>query len=105
MDKKKTIMGIINGEADRWLENIYQAYIERRKWLRDKKGMEVKASLKVGDKVVFNNKIHPRYLSGIQAEVIGFNQKRIQLIIDENIQARRFSSSQVNCPADYLEKV
>ena len=65
--------------------------------------------LQVGDRVRFNDKVHPRYMEGVEAAVVKVNRKRVVINIDTKggtVDIGRFGNGQgIRCPPNLIDKI
>lgn len=95
------VSAIISGDLDDDFDTIKQAIKMRGEHLAQARRL----SLKPGDTVVFTN-LRPKYLIGLEAEVVKINPKKVVLKCPDKPEYGRFAgSSNVSCQPDMIEKV
>ncbi len=94
---------IADGSMDQHEQTIRDA-LRRRETMR---GMTKIATIQVGDKVVFNDKVHPAYLTGFPCTVVKVNQTTVSVRIDESHRARagKWGLGTTKCPINMVNKV
>lgn len=75
------IKAILGGEADDSLPNIIDAARTRQKLL----AATLKYTLKVGDRVRFNQEARPKYLVGVEATVTQILPSNLDVTIDQPV--------------------
>lgn len=97
---------IANGEYDGQLDQLFQALKDRRRFAARQRGLENKASMNAGDRVVITDGISPKYLTGTTGTVSPMPPRRpgdVQVDIDEKFaQARQRFGASVGVPANCL---
>ena len=94
------VEAIADGDADTFLDAISRAVKSRRAELNGNKLY----TLNPGDIVKFNSLTRPKYLRGIEAEVVRVNRKRV-VVRTEDSRARRFAHYEFTTPVTLVEKV
>ena len=95
------VSAIVGGQLDEYLPRINQIAVGRIKQVRNQKGREIMASLKVGDKVRFVESVKPRLLAGAVARVTGFKTKKI--VVDLLFRQGRWGNG-ISVPPQLLVK-
>lgn len=80
------IQDILRGNQDENLEQIGDAIRDRVSYLSRMKTL----SFNIGDEVVFNSKVRPRYLEGVAGIVKSFKTKNIVVEIQDGQYVGRF---------------
>lgn len=102
MNTQEVVGGIFTGEFDDELNDIVAAINSRRDTISRNK---VK-SISVGDVVIFNSSIRPKYLEGKEAKVTKVNRKTVTVSIPDDPNYRKYAgSASVRCPVSLLEVV
>lgn len=89
---------IITGEFDNELDLIAQSIKTRKGMLQ----LAFKSTLKVGDKVKFNDQTKPTYMRGMLATIVKVNRERVMVKMDK--PTGRFTGT-ITTPVSLLEKV
>lgn len=92
------LTAILNGEFDGDERAIYDAFKTRR-------GVAAQiaaASYKPGDRVRFTDAVRPKYLIGVEANVVKVNAKTVVVKMD-SVQGR--FGGETRCPAELIEAV
>lgn len=98
----KTLLSIINGESDSELDAIAEAVRTRKHALAS---INV-VSVSHGDTVRFSDRIRPKYLVGLTAEVVKRNPKSVVVNCPSDLRYGRFSGARnVRCPNDLIERL
>jgi hypothetical protein len=90
------------------LERIQTVLNASVKAARTKQAARTKASLSPGDRVRITGSISPKYLIGCEGTVASRQARRggdVQVQMDKDFLARRFSGAEVGVPASCLEKI
>lgn len=100
---KDLVTLILDGAADKHLEAIIDAIHDRRKSLSDRKIYE----LARGDTITFNNKVRPKYLQGLLAEIEKVNKTTVtvKIVEEDKYSARRYGYGAFRTPVSLVEKV
>lgn len=85
------------GVYDEFLDDIQALIKLRRKQVAD----NFVQDLKIGDTVVINSGVSPKYLAGAKAEVVGFNKTRLQVSLFEDVGKFRAGRT-ITCPPSIL---
>ena len=88
------------GYGDGDIETVLNTVLARRKYLDE---LEY-AKLKVGDRVVFNDRGRPKYLIGVQGVITARRKGKFDITVDEEEDTGRFGSL-ITAPGALLTKV
>lgn len=104
VNKEYFVDAIVDGDADSFLDAISGAIKMRRESLNERKMLFINA----GDVVRFNKTTRPKYLAGLEAEVVRVNKKRIVVKFineDSKRRARKFGIGEFTTPISLVEKI
>lgn len=99
MTTNEIIHSILDGDNDDDFDEIVQAIKVRRKNMDARKVAE----LHVHDRVRFNSHTRPKYLIGVEGEVVKKNETSVTVKPDEALG--RFSGDPIRCPVGLVDKV
>jgi len=97
------IADIRTGKYDDNLEAIYNAALDRRKYLREQVSRDTFMALAKGDRVRIKQ-CNPKYMIGVTARVTDFRTKKITIMAEEGQFLGRFSPRIVLDPS-MVEKI
>lgn len=101
MNSTEVVGNIVTGECDDILNDIVQAVKDRRNAINSNKIR----SISVGDVVVFNKSVRPRYLEGKTAVVTKVNRKTVDVDCPNDPDYRGFCGAKsVRCPISIVTK-
>jgi len=104
VNKEYFVDAIVDGDADSFLDAISSAIKMRKESLNERRMLFINP----GDIVRFNKTTRPKYLAGLEAEVVRVNQKRIVVKFTEDDykrRARKFGFGEFTTPVSLVEKV
>ena len=101
--ERKLLDAIAAGELDRYLVAIADAIDARRELLRTVAAATALAELRVGDYVMFNHKVRPRYLTHEAATVLEIGDRSVAVRLWRPVG--RFRDGLVRCPPLALHKL
>jgi len=94
---------IAAGELDPHLTAIADAVRARHELLRTISSAKSLAMLNVGDRVRINHHARPRYLHGIQGNVVELDEHTATVCIHRSVG--RFTSGEIRCPPLVLDRL
>ena len=94
---------IADGDLDEHLIALSDAIHARQQLLHTVRSASALATLCVGDRVRINDRISPRYLSGLHGTVVGIDDHAATIRLPAPVG--RFETGQLRCPALALEKL
>lgn len=101
-DKLRLILKLIrSGKMDKYLDRITEAAFMRRRQI----GIEKRSELMVGDIITISSGCRPRLLAGRRAEVVGFNNTRVQIQLLETVNYRWRAGHTINIPPTLIGSV
>ena len=101
--ERQLLDAITAGELDEHLVAIADAVYARRQLLHTVCSARAIAELCVGDRVMFTNRIRPRYLEHELAEVTGVDDRTVTVRLWRPVG--RFGEAKIRCPPLALRKV
>ena len=102
-NERSLLESIAGGDLDDHLTALAEAVDARRRLLHTVRSATALAILCVGDEVLINQAVSPRYLAGLQGTVIDVDDHMATVRLSRPVG--RFSTGQVRCPPLALDKI
>jgi len=99
----KVVELITSGACDSAFHDIHVALVARQRLLLDQKSYQVLGTLGPGDRVEFTSAKDS--LRGVKGTVLRLKLKKVEVKIDTDVRAGRWSGKVCVCPASMLTKV
>jgi hypothetical protein len=102
-DERSLLDAIAGGELDDHLDALAAAVHARSRLLHTVRSATVLATLCVGDLVRINERVSPRYLTGLHGIVVALDGEAATVRLEQPVG--RFDSGRVRCPPLALDKL
>ena len=97
------VQQIARGDLDGDIKSLYNALNARQDVIATMRANEMRATLKIGDKIVLRN-ISPKYLSGYRGSITGFDGKLFTVDLDTpQTHIRKYRTKGLKVHASCLE--